>query len=186
MKKEKFALPGERLSSVEEFLPGNGTFEEKGEIFAGVAGWLEYDSNLKVVQIKPKNEPCLLKEGQVVIGSITDLRDTLAIVEISAVSGSARAIGSETVATLRISKIAAGFVQDLAKLFRIGDIIRALVIQTKPTLQLSTQGREFGVLKAFCTSCRAPLGLELNKLVCKKCERIESRKIANDYGRGFA
>ncbi len=37
----RFVLPGDRLGSVEEFEKGEGVYEEGGELFASLAGWLE-------------------------------------------------------------------------------------------------------------------------------------------------
>lgn len=184
--KQKIVLPGDLLGTAEEFFPSEGAYEENGKIYSKFVGVPEYNLKEKTVKIKSKNPPVVLKEGDIVIGTISDLKEQFVIVEISNVLGKTREISSETYSSLHISRISEDYVQDIRQQFRIGDIIKAKVIQTAPTLQISTVGKEFGVLKAFCGNCRASLKTEKNKLVCKKCERTEFRKGAADYGRGIA
>ncbi|MEW6069170.1 MAG: exosome complex RNA-binding protein Csl4 [Candidatus Thermoplasmatota archaeon] len=181
----KIVLPGEFLCTSEEFIGGEGTFEEGNKIFASVAGSVEKDSKAKIIKVIPTNKPCVLKEGNIVIGSIVDLRDVFATVEILKVIDIDRELASAKECTLHISKINEYFVDNIQKKYRIGDIIKAEVVQVKPVTQLSTMGKEFGVVKAFCTVCRVPLKLKLNRLFCSACERYELRKLASSYGKGF-
>ena len=37
-------LPGDKLASAMEYMPGNGVYEEKGELFAGICGKLKEDN----------------------------------------------------------------------------------------------------------------------------------------------
>ena len=64
---------------------------------------------------------------------------------------------------------------------KIGDIIRAKVIQVKPSVQLTTAERNLGVVKALCSICRGPLELRGRELYCPRDERTERRKVAADY-----
>lgn len=184
--KQKTVLPGELLGTAEEFFPSEGAYEENGKIYSKFVGVPEYNLKEKTVKIKSKNPPVVLKEGDIIIGTISDLKDQFVIVEISNVSEKSREISSETSSSLHISRISEDFVQNIRQQFKIGDIIRAKVIQTVPTLQISTTGKEFGVLKAYCGNCKAPLKMDKNKLICKKCERTEFRKVAAGYGSGIA
>jgi exosome complex component CSL4 len=70
-------------------------------------------------------------------------------------------------------------------MFRAGDIVRAKVIgvQREP-IQLSTVGRDLGVLVALCSRCRTVLNREGNRLRCPECGSLESRKLTNDYRQG--
>src|SRR2546428_10898055 len=66
-------------------------------------------------------------------------------------------------------------------MYRLGDIIRAKVIQVKPSLQLTTAETTLGVVKALCSVCRGPLELRGRELYCPRDERTERRKVAADY-----
>src|SRR3989442_6806813 len=64
---------------------------------------------------------------------------------------------------------------------RRGDIIRAKVIQVKPSGQLRTAEPNLGVVKALCSVCRGPLEVRGRELYCPRDERTERRKLAADY-----
>src|SRR2546428_6696446 len=66
-------------------------------------------------------------------------------------------------------------------MYRLGDIIRAKVIQVKPSVQLTTGERELGVGKAGCSVCRGPLEVRGREVYCPRDERTERRKLAADY-----
>ncbi|MCK4443971.1 MAG: exosome complex RNA-binding protein Csl4, partial [Thermoplasmata archaeon] len=95
--------------------------------------------------------------------------------------GKDRAISGETDASLHVSKVSTGYTSDVKSEYRKTDIIRAAVIQTKPSLQLATDRKDLGVLRALCTRCRHPLIPKGRDLYCENCERSESRKAAIDY-----
>lgn len=180
----KIILPGEAISTTEEFTAGEGTYEENGKVLSSIIGIIEIDTNERVAKVKPMNPPVIIKDGDIVIGVINDVRGENAFVEILKVVGKERAISSEINATIHISKISNEYINDIGKWLRIGDIVRARVIQIFPLLQLSIQGENLGVLKSLCMKCRLPLIRKVKELWCENCDRAETRKIANDYGDG--
>ena len=180
--KKKLVLPGEVIGTSEEFLPGEGTFEENGKIFSKNVGRLEINEKEKSVSVKVENPPVVLKTGDNVIGIVRDVKSMMAIVDIEKVVGKNRGITGENIGAIHISKISSGYVKDIGSECRVNDVIMAKVIQTVPSVQLSMVGPEFGVLRAVCVECGTPLKKDGNKLVCKNCEKTESRKLANDYG----
>lgn len=181
---KKTVLPGESLSTTEEFTAGEGTYEENGLVVSANIGSLEVDDDERIVKVKAKNPPLVIKVGDVIIGAITDVKGSIANVDVAKVVGNNRSISSDNSASIHISKITNGYVEDMGRLLRIGDIIRAKVIQSKPSMQISTQGDDFGVIKALCMKCRLPLIKKEKELYCENCERVETRKIARDYGEG--
>src|SRR5207244_12103745 len=60
-------------------------------------------------------------------------------------------------------------------------VIRAKVVQVKPSVQLTTAESDLGVVKAVCSVCRGPLELRDRDLYCPRDERTEQRKLAADY-----
>jgi exosome complex component CSL4 len=105
----------------------------------------------------------------------------MAICQVVAQEGTKRSVSSETLASVHVSKIASSYVEDAGDLMRPGDLIRATVIQAEPSVQLSTAGPHFGVVRALCGRCRSPLEKKGRGLYCEKCDRSEDRKIADDY-----
>ncbi|MEM0448806.1 MAG: exosome complex RNA-binding protein Csl4 [Methanomassiliicoccales archaeon] len=182
MMAKRSVLPGEEVAEAEEYLPAEGTYEEEGKVYASIAGELELDNKEKVARVKPFNPVAELKPGDTVFCSVTDVRNCMVICDVVAIEGREREIAGETSATIHISKLSSDYVQDASKEIRPSDIIRAKVIQVKPSVQLTTAGPHLGVVKALCRRCRAPLIRKDKGLYCVNCERIETRKIADDYG----
>jgi exosome complex component CSL4 len=110
----------------------------------------------------------------------------MVIADVVGVEGNPRAVSGGTLGSIHVSKISEGYTSDVWKEFRIGDVIRAKVVQVKPSLQLSTDRPNLGVLLGLCTKCRMPLVKKDKTLLCNNCQRSELRKMALDYGRyGF-
>lgn len=178
---KKNVLPGEEVAVVEEFIAAEGTYEDNGKVYASVFGELELDQGEKTVSVKSKNPPIKLKVGDVVFGEITDVRTSMAICEVIAVEGEERNITGDTNGTIHVSKISPGYTSEVGKEMRPSDIVRAKVLQVKPSIQLTTVAPHLGVVKALCRRCRTPLVLRGKSLYCKNCERTEYRKFADDY-----
>lgn len=179
---KKIVLPGEVLAASEEFLAGEGTFEQDGKILASCLGKLNLDSEEMVAKVEPINPLVELRVGDVVLARVQDVKSSMVLVNVFRLEGKSRGITGETFGSLHISKISEGFTQDVWKEFRIGDIIRAKVVRDKPALQLSTSHSDLGVLFGLCTKCRMPLIKRDKSLFCENCKRSEIRKMALDYG----
>jgi len=183
MTKHKIVLPGDQVSTSEELLPGEGTFEEDGIIRASRAGIYVVDEKQRRATIKPLTSiPVEIKKGDIVLAEVESVRSSMIIANVIHVTGKPRAISSDTNATLRVSEIANTYIKDPSTEFAPGDIIRAIVTQVKPSLQLITKDRNLGVIKAVCSKCRHPLISKGNVLECTNCNNKERRKTADDYG----
>jgi len=179
---KRTVLPGDEVAVAEEYMPAEGTYEQDGKILSNLAGELELDNERMEARVSARNPMVVLKNGDSVFCRVTDVRASMAICEILAAEGRDRGITGETSATIHISKLSAEYVQDVGREMRPGDLVRAKVIQTKPSVQLSTQEPHFGVVRALCRKCRSPLVCQGKSLRCDPCERVESRKLADDYG----
>lgn len=179
----KIVLPGEQVSTSEELLPGDGTFEEDGIIRASRVGTYIIDEKYRRAIVKPLTSiPVELKRGDIVLAEVGSVKSNMVIADVIHVIGKNRSISGDTNGTLRVSEISTGYVRDPSTEYAPGDIIRAKVTQVKPSLQLATKDRDLGVIKAMCTKCRHPLVRRGNVLECNNCRNKEKRKIANDYG----
>ena len=186
MSDEKIVLPGEQISTSEESLPGEGTFEDRGIIKASRMGQVQINKKNKNIIVKPvTSTPVMLKKGDTVICEVRIVRSSMAIVDAVYVPNKNRGISSDTNGTIHVSEISENYVKDASSEYGNGDIIRTRVIQVKPSLQLSTKGTNLGAIKSLCTKCRKPLKLmKGNLLKCENCSHKETRKIASDYGQG--
>ena len=174
-------LPGDEIAVAEEFEPGEGTYERNGLVFAATPGVLFLDPENRVARVRPFNPPAELKVGDIVYGVVDDIRGMMATATVLAIHGRTRQISGESEGTIHISNVSEEYTEDIRDMFRLGDIIRAKVIQVKPSVQLTTAERNLGVVKALCSVCRGPLELRGRELYCPRDERTERRKVAADY-----
>ncbi len=182
-----FVLPGDNLATVEEFFPGEGVYEEGGGIYSSSVGMVLIDVRTKRISVFPKPKtPTVLKQGDIIIGRVEDVREQSLNVSLGVLRGrEERELPSPKVGTLHVSRAHTGYVRELDRLFRSGDIIRAKVIGAqKEQVQLSTAGKELGVLVALCFRCRSVLDREGSKLKCSNCGSLETRKTTDDYRQG--
>src|SRR6266702_7363086 len=177
----KMVLPGDEIATAEEFEPGEGTYEKNGLVFAATPGVLVLDPGNRVARVRAFNPPAELRVGDIVYGVIDDIRGMMATATILAIHGRARQISGESEGTIHISNVSEEYTEDIRDMFRLGDIIRAKVIQVKPSVQLTTAESDLGVVKALCSVCRGPLEVRGRELYCPRDERTERRKLAADY-----
>ncbi len=178
----KRILIGDYLGTIEEFVPGKGTYAEDGKIYASNIGKYTVDPENHVVSVDGKNPP-VLERGQVVFGEVLDLRKNAAVVIARKLKGHSGEVDIKT--GLFVSNMADSYVERPEDAFAIGDIVKGVVIKIDAGLiDISTKG-PMGVVKAFCRRCRCALeksdkGPDL--LVCPCCGNKEKRKTAEDYG----
>ncbi|RMF89143.1 MAG: RNA-binding protein [Methanobacteriota archaeon] len=182
----KFVTPGESLGISEEFMPGYGTYEEDGSIFAAVSGTVKIDMRDRSLSVAPKvSVPPEIHDGDIIIGKIWEMKSQLALVDILKIKGVERGLPGNVRGALHISKARAGYVSDLSKEFTIGDVIAARVVDAgREPVELTTAGRDLGVVKAFCSRCGASLEPFKRGLRCVECRNVEPRNVSDIYGKG--
>lgn len=177
----RLVTPGEAIGESSQHSAGHGVEEEGGSLYATTLGYMREDEPGKL-SVEPLNPPRALREGDVVYGIVTALRGSLANIDLAAVDGSGRGITGERMGTLHITKVKQAYTSSISENMRLGDIVRASVVQVRPSLQLSTARADLGVVRARCTKCRSFLIREGEKLYCQECGALEHRKLSNDYG----
>ena len=143
MSKNNIVLPGEQVSTSEELLPGDGTYEENGIIRASRYGKFFVDGKNNKAVVKPLTSiPVEVKKGDIVLAHVGSVRSNMIIAEVIHVIGEKRAISGDTNGTLKVAEISKAYVKDPATEYSPGDIIRAKVFQVKPSIQLTTKGKK--------------------------------------------
>lgn len=166
----RFVLPGDRIGSSEEFFKGNGVYEEQGELYAAIAGWLVIKD--KRVEVKGINRLAELEDGDVVLGKVVDVRQKFALVEIDRKKGVDRDLVRKEVITFSAP--------NLRDFVGMHDVVKGRVKGNR----LLFEDSEMGVLKAICSFCRSEMIFEDDKLKCPVCGSVEKRKVSKDYRRG--
>ncbi len=184
--KTRAVLPGDLIGTSEEYSPKNGTYVDKGNIYAAASGIVKVNMKDRSISVIPiTNTPPHIQIGDIVIGQVTDVKDSVALVEIAGIKGKGeREIVNADQAAIHVSNVKDAYVKELYYEFAPFDIVKARVIDLR-NMRLTTVDKELGVMKAYCGNCRAVLKIDNGKLKCPKCERTETRKISVDYGTGI-
>jgi len=179
-------LPGDPLAFAEEFLPGEGVFDDGTYLRASRLGKFQVDTTDMRVRVMPfTSVPSTIHEGDYVFGKITMLKPSMCGVEVLHVEGAQRNVAGDTNGTLHVSKIAKRYVQATSREYRLGDIIRARVIDVKPSVQLATEDPRCGAILCLCLRDRFPLKKVGKGLECATCGRRDTRNLAPDYGQVY-
>jgi exosome complex component CSL4 len=178
----KFVLPGEYLGAAEEFLPGRGTYEHAGRIFASVVGTPQVDPRDRTVRVEARNGVPELAEGDLVYARVDEIKTAMAICTVLTLASGHRGIPGAPEGTVHISKAKDGYTESLSGEFAIGDMLLAKVLQARPSIKLSTAAATLGVVSGRCQVCHALLRIEGKQMVCPRCGHTERRKIAEGPG----
>ena len=180
---ETKCMVGDYLGTIEEFVPGTGTYVEDGKIYAAGIGKSSLDSEKHVISVSSKGfgKPAV---GQTVYGEVFGFRKHTVTVIVSKIEGFDQDIDFK--AEIYVSNISDKFVEKPESLFAVGDIVKAKIIKMEEGMgvDLSTKD-DNGVVKAFCKQCRHPLSkdeLEGDMFECSLCKFKDSRKVAKEYG----
>ncbi len=175
-------MPGDELATSEEYISGDGTYEDDGIIYAAIIGQKDFDEAEKIAKVRGFNPPPILKPGDIILGEVTNVSNSIANVKISGPE-KGKVAGNNLSGVIHVSKIKEEYIKDARHEYHIGDMIRARIEQIEPSIQLATNAEELGVLKARCFRCRGILSNKDGSLFCPVCERNESRKLAGDFHR---
>ena len=181
----QLVVPGERLGVIEEFIPDAGTYVKDGVIYSQVIGRVLIDLVQKRVSVHQLVHGAKTPvTGSTVLGQVSNAQAETAGVRIFEI-GDEELSGIFT-GILHVSDVQLKYVDSMFDICKAGDIIRAKVISEKNrTYHLSTKDKNLGVVYAFCSNCGNLLQPKRQGMYCSRCDRIESRKISSDYGKGM-
>jgi exosome complex component CSL4 len=178
----RLVLPGELLGTAEEFVPGRGTYEDSGRIYSSLLGHPRLDAADRAIRVEAIHAVPALGEDDAVYGRIDELKSAMAIVTILASAATGRGVPGAPEGTIHISKAKEGYTESLGDEFAPGDIVLARIVQSRPTIKLTTAPAALGVVAARCQLCHALLGRGDRELECPRCGHRERRKVAATFG----
>ncbi|XP_072095101.1 exosome complex component CSL4 isoform X1 [Mobula birostris] len=184
----KLCIPGERLCSIEDSTPGEGTYSRHGYIFASLAGYvMKRNDNgmvgkVPIISVVRDSEPQLLPEvGVVVTCKVTSINPRFAKVHIlyvrsTPLKGAFKGtIRREDIRATEKDKI------EVYKCFRPGDIVLAKVISlgdAQSNYLLTTAENELGVVVAHSEAGAQMVPISWCEMQCPKSHGKEFRKVA--------
>jgi exosome complex component CSL4 len=180
----RLVVPGDLLGTAEEFVPGQGTYEDNGRIYSALLGRSRVDPRTHSISVDAVHAVPMPREGERILGRVDEIKSAMAIVSVLASPTTGRTVPGAPEGTIHVSKVKDGYTESLQTEFAPGDIVLAKVIQSRPGLKLSTAAPELGVVSARCQRCHGILGPpgRGGELVCPRCGNRERRKAAREYG----
>lgn len=178
----RLVLPGDLLGTAEEFVPGWGTYEDHGKIYAALMGHPNVNPGDHAIRVDAVNAVPRIADKDLVYARVDEVKSAMAICTILTAYDSRRLVPGAPEGTVHISKAKDGYTEALADEFAPGDMLLAQVLQSHPTIKLTTQGSDLGVVSARCQVCHALLHSGPKELVCPRCGNREHRKVAQGYG----
>lgn len=182
-----FVLPGDFIGTNEEFTPGLETFVRSGDIFSLVTGTVDVNKKRRMISVIPSiTTPPIIKEGDIVVGEIVNVRDSMVLVRIGAIKGAGERAFQASGAAIHVSNVKDAYVKDISNEFGMSDIVKARVLNLD-NMRLTTSGDDLGVMNVLCSSCHKPMAKDESKgkLKCPSCGNVQRRKIASGYGTGI-
>ncbi len=88
----QLVLPGDYIGAAEEFLPGRGTYEDRGRIYASVLGTPRIDPRDRTVRVDARNAIPEIHEGDLVYAHVDELKTAMAICTVLSTATSRRQV----------------------------------------------------------------------------------------------
>ncbi|AKA48904.1 hypothetical protein IX51_07115 [uncultured archaeon] len=179
-----WALPGDVLSTTEEYVPGRFTIDDQGRVISLAGGRIKRDEKNLVISVEPTKKRVMPRTGDIAYGQVIKIDGRHDTVRVGAICGKDNVL-KEYIVDANLKSMgqrgrrgeSGGIPQ-----FKVGDIIRGRFSRVSPFYEVTVSGKHFGAVKSLCSRCRKPLVEKNNALYCENCERNESRKFADDYG----
>ncbi len=181
---EKKVLPGDFIATEEEFEAGKDTFEENGDIRSAAIGKVVENTARHTVSVQ---KPFVLesaRRGDLVYAEVFLVRDNSVIVALlKDPDAKEKRVSPFGRAAIPIRMVSRDYVENLRALFKVGDIVKAKIAAIHADcMDLKTDEPDLGVVKAFCSVCRAPLEKFGETFKCTECGSNEERKASTEYG----
>ena len=169
-------IPGEKIAQIEEYLPGDNTYEDNDVIRATTIGDINLDSVEKQASINRQKQITVPKVGDIIIGVVEANLPSMIAIMIKYVNGKKVNSDLECVCVtrhIRKKNIA------LAK-----DVVKAEIIShINGTIHASIDSQDLGVLFTKCRKCFGTVVKMRDAVKCKDCGWIDDRKLSLEFGK---
>ena len=169
-------IPGEKIASIEEYLPGDNTFEDNDSIRAATIGEVNLDSSERSASINRQTQITVPKVGDIIIGVVEANLPSMIAIAIKFVNGKRVNANLECICVtrhIRKKNIA------LAK-----DVVKAEIIShINGTIHASIDSPELGILFTKCRKCFGTVVKMRDAVKCKDCGWIDDRKLSTEFGK---
>jgi exosome complex component CSL4 len=180
VKTQRTVLPGDRLATIEEFVPGYGSASIEGSVVATVPGRVQQDMANRVISVVPAKdaEVALPKVGDTVIGRVDSAQSSVAQITIVGLNGKISDKELSAMLSLREDRR-----RKTSSPVKAGDIVRAKVFSTKNSIyHLTLDAPNCGVIETVCSNCGGRvIAISKDRVKCTECGLVDERLLANDF-----
>ncbi|MCL5007786.1 MAG: exosome complex RNA-binding protein Csl4 [Candidatus Marsarchaeota archaeon] len=182
----RLVMPGEKISTEEEFIPSSNVFSENGSVYSAVIGSPKVsEGRIGVVSSKGIYR---YGKGMFVCGTVVgDLKSVL-FIDIDDIR-----IGSMRYVSVKDGKIVLPKPRMGAPMQRpqrdeprpcgSTDIVLARIFaEDDDSYLLSLRDPESGVVAASCERCGSPMHIRNDVVSCESCEYVTRKKVSSLYG----
>lgn len=171
-------LPGDLIGTAEEFVPGHGTYEDHGKIYAALLGRRHVDTKSRAVRVEAVHAIPTIEDGDELYARVDEVKSAMVVVTVLSLATSRRGVPGAPEGTIHVSKARDEYTESLADEFAPGDIVVAKVLQAHPTIKLTTAPAHLGVVSARCQVCHGLMVVGPKEFHCPRCGNREHRKAA--------
>jgi exosome complex component CSL4 len=182
----EITFPGDLLGVIEEVSPGEGSYEEDGNVRSSTIGKVFYDMiNRRSNVLSPKKSLMVtLRKAKYVYGIVNLIKEDVANVDIVSVE---EKFITPISGLLHISQISNKRLNSILEAIRVGDVIKAKPLTFSPPISLTIKQKDLGVIFAQCSVCGHMMTkLDEEHLKCVYCGNVEQRKVGNYVVRKYA
>lgn len=174
-RKEK-AIPGDELAVIEEFEPGEGTYEVNGKIRASILGKINIDNKNKLITIETTVKNIMPKPNDKVEGIIENIIGAGAILKIIKVNGKENFSFLSGIIEIRRSRGQRESGVDVT------DHVRATVFSViDGNIYLNIREQNDGVMSSKCVKCYSRVVKVDRGIKCVECGLDRFKKLASDF-----
>ena len=157
-------IPGEKIASIEEYLPGDNTFEDNDSIRATTIGEINLNSSERSASINRQKQITVPKVGDVIIGVVEYVNGKKVNSDLECIC-----------VTRHIRKKNIALAQDVVK--------AEIISHINGTIHATIDSPELGVLFTKCRKCFGTVVKMRDAVKCKDCGWIDDRKLSSDFGK---
>ena len=169
-------IPWEKIASIEEYLPGNNTFEDNDSIRATTIGEINLDSSERSASINRQKQITVPNVGDIIIGVVEANLPSMIAIKIKYVNGKEMNSDLECICVTRhIRKKNIALAQDVVK--------AEIISHINGTIHASIDSPELGVLFTKCRKCFGTVVKMRDAVKCKDCGWIDDRKLSTEFGK---
>ena len=172
----RIALPGEKISSIEEYEAGENTFDDGEAVRSAVAGTVNLDGGERIATVSKTQKQLAPVAKDVVVGTVAAVMSSMIAVSINYINGVPTRAGIECICSTRNMR--------RRTVALAGDVVALRIISlNNGTLHATVGETALGVLFTKCRKCGGGVLLYRDAIKCKECSWIDERELSGDFGK---